>query len=96
MLLLSEESLFIVCNTTNDTIAADGGNVSIPDHGKPCVFPFMYEGKEFFKCTTYIYSACSSCIWCGTQFNVTDDSGWGMCGERCAKEGEYVRLRFEH
>ena len=89
MSLLSDENLFIACNTINDThtIAADGGNVSIPDQGKPCVFPFMYEGKEFFKCTTY--SACSSCIWCGTQFNVTDDSGWGMCGERCAKEGEY-------
>ena len=90
MSLLSDENLFIACNTINDThtIAADGGNVSIPDQGKPCVFPFMYEGKEFFKCTTY--SACSSCIWCGTQLNVTDDSGWGMCGERCAKEGEYV------
>ena len=89
MSIMSEENL-LVCNTTNDTqtVTAGGGNVSIPDQGKPCVFPFMYEGKEFSGCTTY--SRCSSCSWCGTQFNVTDDSGWGMCGESCGKIGEHV------
>ena len=82
--------MYTACRTANDTqtLSANGDVVFVPDQHQVCVFPFHYNKKEYFECTTD--GACLSCFWCGTQFNVTDDSGWGMCEESCAKEGKYI------
>lgn len=69
--------------TTAET--SRNGN-TVPDPNKKCVLPFVYDGKEFTKCTNYDWvdsSDCSGCFWCGTQYQVTWDSGWGMCNDKC-------------
>ena len=49
--------------------------VQVPDPGKPCVFPFSYNGIEYNSCTHDRFQY----FWCGVQYNVTDHSGWGIC-----------------
>ena len=49
----------------------------MPDQNMECVFPFLYLGKTYFKCTSDY--ACPTCFWCGTKYNVDFSNGWGMC-----------------
>ena len=64
-----------------------------PDHNKDCVFPFQYQGKEYVKCTSA--DTCKGCFWCGTQYNVTSDAGWGVCAKTCPKQGGMnIFIRF--
>ena len=57
-----------------------GGPCIIPDHNKPCVFPFEYNGKVYTSCTQDSFEPH---FWCGTQYNVTNGAGWGLCSDSC-------------
>ena len=50
-----------------------GGSVN---GGKPCYFPFLYEGKMYSYCTL----ANSNLPWCSTQANYLPLRSWGFCG----------------
>ena len=43
------------------------------------MFPFHYEGKKYYECTT---EDNGNIYWCGTTFFVTD-TGWGLCTSSC-------------
>ena len=66
--------MFIACKTKD--IAEP------PNPNQNCVFPFKWDNMEYTKCTDVDYDG----FWCGTQFNVTSEKGWGICGETCPKE----------
>ena len=51
-----------------------------PESDKPCRFPFKYNGKNYFECTTEGYE---DVFWCGTTYSVTDHAGWGFCSGPC-------------
>ena len=81
--------MLTVCKTTNQkTTVSDenGDSYEIPDQNKECVFPFEFENKIFNKCTNF---GCPECFWCGTQYNVNDTTGWGICNEACPTQ-EYI------
>ncbi|XP_068683197.1 fibronectin-like [Montipora foliosa] len=43
----------------------------------PCVFPFIYEGKTYTRCT---YKDCVHNLpWCATTRNYDNDGKWGHC-----------------
>ena len=51
------------------------GTVGDKTNGEPCVFPFTYESKVFYTCTTF--DAKDEEVWCATT---TEYSGkWGYC-----------------
>ena len=51
-----------------------------PEPDKPCIFPFKYNGKEYFECTAEGYE---DNFWCGTTYSVSDHAGWGYCSGPC-------------
>ena len=77
---------FRVCRTTDKKITTSKSGVKflVPDPNKDCVFPFSYNGRIYNKCTNK--GACFTCFYCGTQYNVTDNTGWGMCNFECPRE----------
>ena len=76
---------YLGCKTTNATEQILPGTwITIPAQNTECVFPFRYDGKEYTQCTDAGWN-CPNCFWCGTQFDVTTNSGWGMCEENCLK-----------
>ena len=80
-------NISVACRTTSQkvTLSEDRSlTIAVPDQNKKCVFPFRYNGKEHKSCITD--NACDDCFWCGTEYNVTIDKGWGMCRESCPKE----------
>ena len=80
---------FLVCKTTNQkaTNSDENGDIYVvPDQNKECVFPFTFEGETFNKCTNF---GCPECFWCGTQYDVSDNIGWGICNEACPTQ-EYI------
>ena len=75
----------LVCKTTEDKTTSLGGEAyEVPDQNVECVFPFSFEGEVYSKCTNEF--ACETCFWCGTTYNVTDATGWGLCNEFCPTE----------
>ena len=53
------------------------------DPNKPCVFPFIYGGKSYDKCTTEGHDQ----PWCSTKVNAGGyhiDGNWGNCDSNCA------------
>ena len=83
---------FTVCKTTDENKTVDSGLVyEVPNQNTECVFPFIFENKEYKTCTNY---KCPECFWCGTQYTGNDTSGWGLCNEACPKEtyGKYLRM----
>ena len=51
-------------------IFTTGGN----SNGAPCYFPFVFNGKKYYKCYGRGRNA-----WCGTTFNYDKDQKWGFC-----------------
>ena len=81
--------LYAVCKTTaTSSIVLNGYRLKlkqkVPDQDKECVFPFRYNEEIYSKCTSkgWPYS-CPTCSWCGTTYNVTDKTGWGLCNGNC-------------
>ncbi|CAM4693441.1 unnamed protein product [Leuciscus chuanchicus] len=50
-----------------------GGTAS----GEPCVFPFLFQGKEFLECTTE--GRGDGRLWCATTYDYSTDKRWGFC-----------------
>ena len=44
--------------------------------GELCVFPFYYNKKLYYSCTTVDYE---NKLWCATSFNYNRDNKWGDC-----------------
>ena len=84
--------MLIVCKTTDQKETngdENGDKYEIPDQNKECVFPFQYRGETFDSCTNF---GCPECFWCGTQYDVTDTIGWGICNEACPTQ-EYIESK---
>ncbi|XP_051908692.1 protein sel-1 homolog 1 [Hippocampus zosterae] len=45
--------------------------------GEPCVFPFVFQGNEYFDCTTN--GRGDGRLWCATTYNYDNDKKWGFC-----------------
>jgi len=53
--------------------------------GPHCVFPFVYRGQRFSRCTT---EGCNA-LWCATSTYANDRMySWGYCGPESCKEKE--------
>lgn len=50
-----------------------GGTAS----GEPCVFPFLFQDKEYSDCTTE--GRKDGRLWCATTYNYNNDKKWGFC-----------------
>ena len=61
----------------------------VPD--EECVFPFVFKGNTYAKCTTVEHFGVG---WCSTKVNNTNghhiDGNWGICGPTCP--GKYEML----
>uniref|UniRef100_A0A8C3ATH1 SEL1L adaptor subunit of SYVN1 ubiquitin ligase n=1 Tax=Cyclopterus lumpus TaxID=8103 RepID=A0A8C3ATH1_CYCLU len=61
----------------------DGGHVVIPvvnggtAHGEPCIFPFLFQGREYFDCTTD--GRGDGRLWCATIYDYDQEKKWGFC-----------------
>ena len=72
---------FVLSGTTCKTV---GG----ADPGKPCVFPFTFEGVTYTECTTAGNAPGDLSLWCSTltYVNGTHVGGqgkWGNCNTTC-------------
>jgi len=85
---LSSRNIESECTTSNVThfTVLRGFNITINSlaSNRKCIFPFKYKEKLYHNCTNDY--ACQSCYWCGTQFNVSFYSGWGLCNKSCPME----------
>lgn len=50
-----------------------GGTAS----GEPCLFPFLFLGKEYSDCTTE--GRGDGRLWCATTYDYEHDKKWGFC-----------------
>jgi len=61
-----------------------------PQVNAACIFPFIYRGKEYNKCT---YEKGDDTPWCSTKVDangnhVSGQKQWGYCGEQCPILGQ--------
>ncbi|KAM9840631.1 protein sel-1 homolog 1-like [Aulostomus maculatus] len=46
-------------------------------HGEPCIFPFLFQGREYSDCTTD--GRGDGRLWCSTTYDYDQDKKWGFC-----------------
>ncbi|KAM8825334.1 C-type mannose receptor 2 [Synchiropus picturatus] len=61
------------CTKTYQQIFTIQGN----SHGRPCYFPFLYDGQWFHNCTSFGRE--DGHIWCATSYDYGKDELWGFC-----------------
>ena len=59
-----------------------------PDAGKPCVFPFRYNGVLYNECTLEGNAPGETVPWCSTMTDSNDNhvggqGKWGFCSSNC-------------
>ena len=80
---------------TKKCVTTGGGNT-----GKPCVFPFIYNGKKHNNCA---WRKAERKPWCSTKVvngrHVAHQAEWGYCSLECInqrkrikKGGKYLKL----
>ena len=69
-------------------LKCEGGVISGPNRGKPCKFPFTYNGNQYKSC---ILDESTSFPWCATESNYSD-ADWGYCN--CHQEWKKQESRF--
>ncbi|XP_040494339.1 matrix metalloproteinase-9 [Ursus maritimus] len=70
-----QDRLYGFCPTRVDSTVT-GGNSA----GEPCVFPFIFLGKEYSTCTTE--GRGDGYLWCATTSNFDRDKKWGFCPDQ--------------
>ncbi|XP_028996733.1 protein sel-1 homolog 1 isoform X2 [Betta splendens] len=45
--------------------------------GEPCIFPFLFQGKEYSDCTTD--GRGDGRLWCATEYDYDQEKKWGFC-----------------
>ncbi|XP_056261799.1 protein sel-1 homolog 1 [Seriola aureovittata] len=46
-------------------------------HGEPCIFPFLFQGREYSDCTTD--GRGDGRLWCATTYDYDQEKKWGFC-----------------
>ncbi|XP_076021424.1 protein sel-1 homolog 1 isoform X2 [Genypterus blacodes] len=46
-------------------------------NGEPCIFPFLFQGKEYADCT--IDGRGDGRLWCATAYDYDQEKKWGFC-----------------
>lgn len=46
-------------------------------HGEPCIFPFLFQDKEYSDCTTDGRE--DGRLWCATTYDYDQEKKWGFC-----------------
>ena len=49
--------------------------------GRPCYFPFLYNGEWFHSCTAVGRE--DGHLWCATTYDYGKDERWGFCPVKC-------------
>ncbi|KAM6957627.1 C-type mannose receptor 2 [Aplochiton taeniatus] len=62
-----------LCSKTYREIYTIQGN----SHGRPCYFPFLYDGQWFHGCTSIGRE--DGHLWCATTHDYGKDERWGFC-----------------
>ncbi|KAM7125020.1 matrix metalloproteinase-9 [Molossus nigricans] len=70
-----QDKLYGFCPTRVDSTVT-GGNSA----GEPCVFPFVFLGKEYSTCTRE--GRDDGHLWCATTSNFDNDKKWGFCPDQ--------------
>ena len=70
---------------------------TVEPNSKPCIFPFIYDGTVYEKCTGK--DSDFGLPWCATEVDKDDnhviDNRWGDCAEGCpgtGNKGFYVNV----
>uniref|UniRef100_A0A7N6AYN7 Fibronectin type-II domain-containing protein n=1 Tax=Anabas testudineus TaxID=64144 RepID=A0A7N6AYN7_ANATE len=71
--------LFFV-NYYNSVPVVNGGTA----HGEPCIFPFLFQGKEYSDCTTD--GRGDGRLWCATTYDYDQEKKWGFCESKLQAE----------
>ncbi len=64
----------MICLLFFNTVPVVNGGTA---HGEPCVFPFLFQGKEYLDCTTD--GRGDGRLWCATTYDYDQEKKWGFC-----------------
>lgn len=53
-------------------------------HGESCIFPYLFQGKEYSDCTTD--GRGDGRLWCSTSYEYDLDKKWGFCESKSAAQ----------
>ena len=75
--------IFLETDQSTDCLAVGG-----PGDGKPCVFPFEFDGTTYSTCTNRIKHVTNNLPWCSTKVNtrgehISGQGNWGNCDKTC-------------
>ncbi|XP_056150451.1 protein sel-1 homolog 1 isoform X2 [Lampris incognitus] len=64
-------------------------------NGEPCLFPFLFQGKEYSDCTTD--GRRDGRLWCATSYDYDQERKWGFCEtDEQAKQRHQAEEAEEH
>lgn len=71
--LLKKRGHRFVCAILITVPVVNGGTAD----GEPCIFPFLFQKKEYTDCTTD--GRGDGRLWCATTYDYNMDKKWGFC-----------------